>query len=43
LFYPRSAGLIAAFIFNLIFVWNEFLMNFVMGGPSTKMIPYALA
>jgi multiple sugar transport system permease protein len=36
-------GLIAAFIFNLIFVWNEFLMNFVMGGPSTQMIPYALA
>ena len=36
-------GLIAAFIFNLIFVWNEFLINFVMGGPSTQMIPYALA
>lgn len=36
-------GLIAAFIFNLIFVWNEFLMNFVMGGPTTQMIPYALA
>ncbi len=36
-------GLIAAFIFNLIFVWNEFLMNFVMGGRSTQMIPYALA
>ena len=27
-------GLIAAFIFNLIFVWNEFLINFVMGGTS---------
>lgn len=36
-------GLIAAFIFNLIFVWNEFLLNFILGGPTTQMIPYALA
>ena len=36
-------GLIAAFIFNLIFVWNEFLLNFILGGPGTQMIPYALA
>lgn len=36
-------GLIAAFIFNLIFVWNEFLFNFVLGGQGTQMIPYALA
>lgn len=36
-------GLIAAFIFNLIFVWNEFLFNFVLGGPTTQMIPYTLA
>lgn len=35
-------GLIAAFIFNLIFVWNEFLFNFVLAGPDTKTIPYAL-
>jgi multiple sugar transport system permease protein len=36
-------GLIAAFIFNIIFVWNEFLFNFVLGGQGTQMIPYALA
>lgn len=36
-------GLIAAFIFNLIFVWNEFLFNFIIGGVSTQNIPYALA
>jgi multiple sugar transport system permease protein len=36
-------GLIAAFIFNLIFVWNEFLFNFVIGGLETQNIPYALA
>jgi multiple sugar transport system permease protein len=38
-------GLIAAFIFNLIFVWNEFLFNFILGTTksNTQMIPYALA
>ncbi len=36
-------GLIAAFIFNLIFVWNEFLFNFIIGGVATQNIPYALA
>ncbi len=38
-------GLIAAFIFNLIFVWNEFLFNFILGSTktNTQMIPYALA
>ncbi|MCB1425052.1 MAG: carbohydrate ABC transporter permease [Brucellaceae bacterium] len=36
-------GLIAAFIFNLIFVWNEYLFNFIIGGVSTQNIPYALA
>jgi len=36
-------GIIAAFIFNLIFVWNEFLFNYIIGGPKTQMIPYALA
>lgn len=36
-------GLIAAFIFNLIFVWNEFLFNFIIGGVTTQNIPYALA
>ena len=35
-------GLVAAFIFNMIFVWNEFLFNFI-GGVSTQNIPYALA
>ncbi len=36
-------GIIAAFIFNLIFVWNEFLFNFILGSRDTQMIPYALA
>jgi len=35
-------GLIAAFIFNLIFVWNEFLFNFIIGGKNTTMIPVSL-
>jgi multiple sugar transport system permease protein len=35
-------GLIAAFIFNLIFVWNEFLFNFIIGGRNTTMIPVSL-
>lgn len=38
-----NPGLIAAFIFNLIFVWNEFLFNFIIGGVSTQNIPYALS
>lgn len=38
-----TPGLIAAFIFNLIFVWNEFLFNFIIGGRQTTMIPVALA
>lgn len=36
-------GLIAAFIFNMIFVWNDFLFNFIIGGVTTQNIPYALA
>jgi multiple sugar transport system permease protein len=36
-------GLIAAFIFNLIFVWNEYLFNFIIGGVHTQNIPYALS
>jgi len=36
-------GLIAAFVFNLIFVWNEFLFNFIIGGNETTMIPVILA
>jgi len=35
-------GFIAAFIFNLIFVWDEFLINFIIGGKTTTMIPTAL-
>jgi len=35
-------GLIAAFIFNMIFVWNEFLFNFIIGGKSTTMIPVVM-
>lgn len=36
-------GLIAAFVFNLIFVWNEFLFNFIIGGSKTTMIPVILS
>lgn len=36
-------GLIAAFIFNMIFVWNEFLFNFIIGGKKVSTIPVALA
>lgn len=36
-------GLIAAFIFNVIFVWNEFLFNYIIGGKKTTMIPVALS
>lgn len=36
-------GLIAAFIFNLIFVWNDFLFNYIIGGKTTTTIPVALS
>jgi multiple sugar transport system permease protein len=36
-------GLVAAAIFNLIFVWNEFLFNYILGGQTTTMIPYIFA
>ena len=36
-------GLVAAAIFNLIFVWNEFLFNYILGGKGTTMIPVMLA
>jgi multiple sugar transport system permease protein len=36
-------GLIAAAIFNLIFVWNEFIFNYILGGQTTTMIPYIFA
>jgi multiple sugar transport system permease protein len=36
-------GVIAAVIFNFIFVWNEFLFDYIIGGPHTSNIPVALA
>lgn len=36
-------GLVAAFIFNLIFVWNEFLFNLIIGGRDTTMIPVSFS
>ena len=36
-------GIIAAFIFNLIFVWNEFLFNFVIGGNKVTTAPVIIA
>ena len=36
-------GLVAAAIFNLIFVWNEFLFNYLLGGKGSTMIPVLLA
>ena len=36
-------GLVAAFIFNVIFVWNEFLFDFIVGGDKVTTIPVSLA
>jgi multiple sugar transport system permease protein len=36
-------GLIAAFIFNIIFVWNEFIFNYIIGGKNTATVPVGLA
>lgn len=36
-------GFVAAFIFNLIFVWNEFLFNLIIGGRDTTMIPVSFS
>ena len=36
-------GLVAAFVFNMIFVWNEFLFNFIIGGNKVTTIPVALS
>ena len=37
------AGIVAAFIFNIIFVWNEFLFGFLIGGNRVQTMPVALA
>ena len=36
-------GLVAAFIFNILFVWNEFLFNYILGGQGSTMMPVLLA
>lgn len=36
-------GLVAAFIFNLIFVWNEFLFSLILGGRDTTSIPVSFS
>ncbi len=38
-----KAGLVAAFIFNIIFVWNEFLFGFIIGGANVETMPVTLA
>jgi multiple sugar transport system permease protein len=35
-------GLVASFVFNILFVWNEFLFNFQLGGANTFGIPVGL-
>lgn len=35
-------GLVAAFIFNMIFVWNEYMFNYIIGGKITTTVPVAL-
>jgi multiple sugar transport system permease protein len=41
---PQVApGLVAAFIFNLIFVWNEFLFSLLLGGRDTTTIPVSFS
>jgi multiple sugar transport system permease protein len=34
---------VSAFIFNLIFVWNEFLFGFIIGGAKVETMPVTLA
>ena len=36
-------GVVAALIFNFIFVWNEFLFDYIIGGIATSNIPVALS
>jgi len=36
-------GVIAALIFNFIFVWNEFLFDYIIGGIRTSTVPVALS
>lgn len=36
-------GIVASFIFNVIFVWNEFLFDFIIGGKNVTTMPVALA
>ncbi|MEN8113375.1 MAG: carbohydrate ABC transporter permease [Actinomycetota bacterium] len=36
-------GIIAAFIFNLIFAWNEYIFNFVLGNADTQNIPFGMS
>lgn len=38
-----KSGLVAAFIFNLIFAWNEYIFNFVLGNQVTQNIPFGLS
>jgi len=35
-------GLVASFVFNILFIWNEFLFNFQLGGAKTFGIPVGL-
>ena len=35
-------GLVASFVFNILFVWNEFLFNYQLGGAKTFGIPVGL-
>ena len=35
-------GIVAAFIFNMIFVWNESMFNAILGGNTVQTIPVAL-
>ncbi len=35
-------GVVAAFIFNLVFVWNEFLFNYIVGGRVSSTVPVGL-
>jgi len=36
-------GLIAAFIFNFIFVWNEYLFNYIVGGANSNNVTVGIA
>jgi multiple sugar transport system permease protein len=38
-----GTALVAVIIFNIIFVWNEFLFALILTGPETRTVPVEIA